>query len=113
MSKQTKAVASYSQEQLKHATALMRALAHPLRLKIIRTIDAGKSACVNEIYTALSIEQSIASQHLRILRQVSLVHTKREGKFVHYSLNYEKMLEASKIAKKFADLLDAVPKDQD
>lgn len=77
---------------------IMRALAHPLRMQMLHFIDAHGSACVNEIFAAMDIEQSIASQHLRILRQAELVHTRRDQKFVHYTLNYPKMHEAEKTA---------------
>jgi ArsR family transcriptional regulator len=76
----------------------MRALAHPLRIRMLQFIDTNGSACVNEIFAAMDIEQSIASQHLRILRQAQLVFTRREQKFIHYSLNYGRMQEAGKTA---------------
>ena len=39
----------------------------------------------------MRLEQSITSQHLRILRNADLVNTRREGKFIYYSLNYDKI----------------------
>ncbi|MDX1912325.1 MAG: metalloregulator ArsR/SmtB family transcription factor [Saprospiraceae bacterium] len=82
-----------SNEQLRIALRILRALAHPLRIKIIRTIHQNKEGAANvgEIYTALEIEQSIASQHLRVLRHADLVVTRRDHKFVYYSLNYERI----------------------
>lgn len=82
-----------SNEQLRIALRILRALAHPLRIKIIRTIHQNKDGAANvgEIYTALEIEQSIASQHLRVLRHADLVITRRDHKFVYYSLNYERI----------------------
>lgn len=79
------------QEKLEVAVELLRALAHPLRLQIIGFIDEHKSIHVNKIYNTLNLEQSITSQHLRILRKAELVITQREGKFIHYSLNYPKL----------------------
>lgn len=69
----------------------MRALAHPLRMRMLLFLDEHQSACVHEIFEAMNIEQSIASQHLRILRLADLVHTRREQKFVYYSLNYTRL----------------------
>jgi ArsR family transcriptional regulator len=81
-----------SGELLRPAMRILRALAHPLRLKIIRVIhDNDGSANVGEIYMALAIEQSIASQHLRVLRQAELVKTRRDRKFIYYSLDYERI----------------------
>lgn len=84
-------------DQLRPAMRILRALAHPLRLKIIRVIhDNNGSANVGEIYLALDIEQSIASQHLRVLRQAELVKTRRDRKFIYYSLDYERIARTTK-----------------
>lgn len=92
----------HQQDQLKSSSEIFRALAHPLRIRICAIIDDKNPACVHEIYDALNIEQSVASQHLRILRQANLVRTRREGKFVYYLLDYGKMESAGKIAGLFA-----------
>lgn len=82
----------------------MRALAHPLRMRMIAVMDSKPTAeaCVNEIFDALQIEQSVASQHLRILRQVELVKTRRDGKFIYYSLNYDRLTKAQGSASAFS-----------
>jgi ArsR family transcriptional regulator len=46
---------------------------------------------VNKIYNTLKLEQSITSQHLRILRDAGLVNTTRDGKYIHYTVNYAKI----------------------
>lgn len=86
-----------SGDQLRPAMRILRALAHPLRLKIIRVIHENNgSANVGEIYMALDIEQSIASQHLRVLRHAALVRTRRDRKFIYYSLDYERIARTTK-----------------
>ena len=92
-------------DQLRISSQILHALAHPLRMQIIDMIGRHDSVCVNQIYAMLSIEQSVTSQHLRILRQSKLVNTKREGKYVYYSLNYEKMAGAAHVARSLAMLL--------
>ncbi len=87
---------------LHSSSDVFRALAHPLRIQICCVIDDKNPACVHEIYAALDIEQSIVSQHLRILRKANLVHTRREGKFVYYLLNYYRMECASRVAGHFS-----------
>ncbi len=84
-----KAKVVINNEKLRESSELMRALAHPLRIKILEFIDQNGSVNVNKIYNTLKLEQSITSQHLRILRAVGLVQTEREGKYIHYSLNYD------------------------
>lgn len=93
----------HQQKHLKSSSDIFRALAHPLRIRICAIIDDKNPACVQEIYDALQIEQSVASQHLRILRQANLVHTRREGKFVYYLLDYPRMQNARKVAGCFAE----------
>ena len=77
--------------KLEKAAEIMRAISHPLRMKILAFIDKNKTVHVNKIYNTLGLEQSITSQHLRILRAVDIVKTKREGKFIFYSINYDKI----------------------
>ncbi len=69
----------------------LRALTHDLRLRIVDYIDKNPATCVNNIYNSLGLEQSITSQHLKILRFNNIVITKREGKQILYTLNYKKI----------------------
>lgn len=78
-------------EKLKASSELLRALVHPLRMQILEFIDQSDAINVNKIYNTLKLEQSITSQHLRILRNAQLVHTDREGKFIHYSIDYDRI----------------------
>lgn len=86
-----KAKVNINSDRLQTAAEILRALAHPLRMKILEFIDQNGTINVNKIYNTLNLEQSITSQHLRILRMAGLVITQREGKFIHYSINYDKV----------------------
>ncbi len=97
----TKVSVNYS--KLQYSSELVRALAHPLRLRILEFIDSKKVINVNKIYSALKIEQSITSQHLRILRLAGVVHAERSGKFIHYSINYDKVEIAKKALNNFIE----------
>ena len=90
-----------NKEKLHLSSEVLRALAHPLRMKILEFIDQNEMINVNKIYNTLKLEQSITSQHLRILRMAGLVNTEREGKFIHYSINYEKIGSAMHAIRKF------------
>jgi ArsR family transcriptional regulator len=79
----------------------MRALAHPLRLRILAFIDRHGTINVNKIYGALKIEQSITSQHLRILRTAGILHSERDGKFIHYSIDYSILARVAKAMQNF------------
>lgn len=72
---------------LKKAAMILRALNHKLRQQIVKLIDENKKLTVTEIYVKLRLEQSVASQHLAILRRAGIVKTTRDGKFIYYAVN--------------------------
>lgn len=76
---------------LKKASLVIRAVNHKLRQQILKLIHQQKTITVTEIYVRLRLEQSVASQHLAILRRSGVVITEREGKFIHYAVNYERL----------------------
>ncbi|HSB93017.1 MAG TPA: metalloregulator ArsR/SmtB family transcription factor [Flavitalea sp.] len=76
---------------LKKAAMILRAMNHKLRQQIIKLIDDNKRITVTEIYVKLRLEQSVASQHLAILRRAGIVKTTRDGKFIYYTVNVEKV----------------------
>jgi DNA-binding transcriptional ArsR family regulator len=76
---------------LKKGAMILRALNHKLRQQIVRLIDEKKRITVTEIYINLRLEQSVASQHLAILRRAGIVKTDREGKFIYYSINTDRI----------------------
>lgn len=75
-------------DKLAFSTEKLRAFVHPLRLEMISLISRHDGIFVKDIHTFLNLEQSLVSQHLRILRQTKLVEAKRKGKFIYYSVNY-------------------------
>lgn len=89
-----KAPEAIDTEKLSESTEILRALAHPLRMQILKFIDENDHINVNKIYNTLNLEQSITSQHLRILRLAGIVNTNRDGKFIHYSIDYDKIGKA-------------------
>lgn len=86
---------------VKKAALILRAFNHKLRQQILKLIDAQEKMTVTEIYVKLRIEQSVASQHLAILRKADFVKTEREGKFIYYMVNTERMKELNKFVKDF------------
>lgn len=91
----------FTTDKLKTSTELMRALAHPLRLRILEYIDQQGTTNVNKIYRSLGIEQSITSQHLRIMRIAGVLDSDRDGKYVHYTINYEIVQRAKNAVDRF------------
>lgn len=77
----------------KKASLILRSINHKLRQQIIKLLDEHQKMTVTEIYVKLRLEQSVASQHLAILRRAGIVSTSRDGKFIFYSVNYARLGE--------------------
>jgi DNA-binding transcriptional ArsR family regulator len=75
----------------KKAAMILRALNHKLRQQIVKLIDEQQKMTVTEIYVKLRLEQSVASQHLAILRRAGIVITTREGKFIFCTVDYTRL----------------------
>lgn len=73
------------QQQAEAAAALLKSLANPDRLLLLcHLVEAERS--VAELGLMTGIAQPTLSQQLSVLRAEELVATRREGKFVHYSI---------------------------
>lgn len=84
-------------ENLRKAVLALRAVNHRLRQEIIELLQDRDQTTVTDIYVKLRIEQSVASQHLAILRRAEIVNTTREGKYIYYSLNEDKLVVIAKL----------------
>lgn len=65
---------------------LFRALADPTRLKIVHAL-LRQELCSCDIAASVGTSASATSQHLRILRTLRLVKSRRTGRLVYYSLD--------------------------
>lgn len=87
---------------------VFKALSDETRVRMLKLLFEGE-LCVCEIMQAMEISQSRASRNLGILRDAGLVRDRRDGQWVHYSLNKE-------IAARYAallDLLETAPNDDE
>jgi len=87
--------------QIKKSAVILRALNHKLRQQILNLLDESSKMTVTELYVKLRVEQSVVSQHLAILRRANIVHTKREGKYIFYTVNYSRISEVNKFIREF------------
>ena len=85
--------------QMKKGALILRAINHPLRQQMILLLHQNSQMTVTALFVKLRLEQSVASQHLAILRKANFVSTKREGKFIYYSVNYPRLEQVHAIAK--------------
>jgi DNA-binding transcriptional ArsR family regulator len=70
---------------LQAASELLKALASPVRLGVVRELSHGGKR-VHELVTALGVSQPLVSQHLRVLRAYGIVFTHRQAREIEYSL---------------------------
>jgi DNA-binding transcriptional ArsR family regulator len=82
--------------QVKKAAVTLRAINHKLRQQIMRLLEDQQRMTVTEIYVQLRLEQSVASQHLAILRRAGIVETFRDGKYISYSINAERLAQLNR-----------------
>ena len=76
-------------DKLEMAANLMRAIAHPMRIAILKHLEGGRKLTVTEIHGLLGIEQSTTSHHLGILKDKGILCSHREGKNTYYFLKHE------------------------
>ena len=76
----------------KELANLLNALSHPHRIRIIEELR-GRELDVNSLQSILGISHSAVSQNLAILRSHRLVHERREGRRVIYSLSDNALAE--------------------
>jgi len=69
-------------------TDIFNAIAESQRRDILVYL-APRERAVGEIVERMSLGQPSVSKHLKVLRDVGLVHTRREGKQVFYRTNFE------------------------
>lgn len=82
---------------LRKSVLILRAVNHKLRQEMIKIIEAEGKITVTELYIKLRLEQSVASQHLALLRRAGVVVTTREGKFIYYSVDKSRIKEISRL----------------
>jgi len=73
--------------KLRRAVLSLRAVNHVTRKQILGMLHQRGKLSVTDIYLQLRIEQSVASQHLAILRRAGIVSAQRTGKQIMYSLH--------------------------
>lgn len=90
-----------SEERLEEWAEFLKALAHPIRLRIISVLIEGRQ-CVKNLSELLQTSQPNVSQHLSILRSKGILGCKRDGSVVCYYIKDERVVEIYKILSKEA-----------
>lgn len=72
-------------ESLSQAAECLRALAHPVRLKILFLLEKNRWA-VGELAKACSIRSHVASEHLRLMQRCGILSVEKEGQKTYYQI---------------------------
>jgi ArsR family transcriptional regulator len=88
-------------EKYNEYAELFKALSDPNRLLIIDFLLGGER-CACKILDQLQITQSTLSYHMKILCESTIVNARKEGKWMHYSLNQYKFEELKQILERFS-----------
>jgi len=80
------------QEQVETAARALKAISHPLRLKILCVVG-DQEVCVQDIVDAVGTSQSNISQHLAILRDKSVLTTRKDANRVYYRVADQRTLQ--------------------
>lgn len=65
---------------------IFKALSDETRLRIIKLLEGGE-LCVCDITAALDMVQPKVSFHLSALKEAGFIKDRKQGKWIHYSLN--------------------------
>jgi ArsR family transcriptional regulator, arsenate/arsenite/antimonite-responsive transcriptional repressor len=81
---------------------VFKVLGDKTRLKIVKLLSV-KELKVGDVVQILGLAQSTVSQNLARLRSAKLVHERREGQVVYYSLNFENFWAFERSCKLFME----------
>lgn len=94
----TKRVSPDASDLAGFKTEFFKALAHPLRIRIIDSLREGEIG-VNDLCARLDVEQSTVSQQLALLRSRNIVTGRKEGQNVYYSIRDTAIFRLLDVAK--------------
>jgi len=87
---------------MQNLSRFFRALGDETRLHLVALLaqqERGKAFCVGRLARELDVTPSAVSQHLRVLKDLGLVHGERRGYRIHYFLDQERLAEYQALAR--------------
>src|SRR5690625_542548 len=66
---------------------IFKALSDATRLKVAYALTLAQELCVHDVANIIDASTATASHHLRLLREMKLATSRKEGKLVFYSLD--------------------------
>ncbi len=84
--------------EIERWTKILKKISEPNRLKILCILKDGEK-CVCDIWQCLKLPQNLVSHHLKVLKDLNLISSKKVGLKVFYKLN-------QRVVKKYLKLLN-------
>jgi len=94
---------------MEELTTIFKALSDETRLRIIKLLEQGE-LCVCDITAALDMVQPKVSFHLGTLKEAGLIKDRKQGKWIHYSLNEKDLFRRMLILSACERMDDSVAK---
>ncbi|MFZ2414421.1 MAG: metalloregulator ArsR/SmtB family transcription factor [Minisyncoccia bacterium] len=79
---------------------LFRAIADENRLQILQMLQS-REKCVCEIWKHLGLSQNLISHHLKVLKGLNLISSRKEGLWVFYKINKSELSKLNSLLNKF------------
>ncbi|MBM3500964.1 MAG: winged helix-turn-helix transcriptional regulator [Armatimonadetes bacterium] len=76
--------------------AICKCLSHPKRLEVLCELKSGEKS-FGELQQATGLSKANLSQHLTIMRERGVIHARREGQHLHFSVANPKITEACRL----------------
>jgi DNA-binding transcriptional ArsR family regulator len=97
--------------QYRQSANLLRAIAHPARLRLLNALRGGEE-CVCHLTALLHQRQAYTSQHLTFLRQAGLIEDRKDGLRVYYRIRDPRVFDVVDAANALVGIKDVVAESQ-
>ena len=89
---------------------ICKTIANPTRLRILHVLREGEKS-VGELADLLGLKQSNLSQHLSIMKQATILKTRKQGSNIYYSVAYPKINTACDLVREL--LIESIGRKQE
>ena len=80
-------------EKFERSSLMLKAIAHPTRIRILNMLKDVEEHSVTKIYLGLECEQSTISHHLVIMKDKGILKSRRDGKNTYYSIRRDAFVD--------------------
>ncbi|WP_085875888.1 ArsR/SmtB family transcription factor [Peptoniphilus vaginalis] len=84
-------------DKFENTTELLKAMAHPVRLKILKNLIDNGPTKVGSMQEIFQIQQPVVSAHLGKLRRAGILVSNRRGTEIYYKVESEFILRLAKV----------------